>query len=293
MKDITKQSVIGFIGTGVMGQSMAGHLLETGYQVVVYNRTKEKASKLIHRGAKWADTPREVAEISDAVITIVGYPTDVEEIYLGENGILHHLTRDSLAIDMTTSSPKLAERIFEVGKDKGISTLDAPVSGGDIGAKEARLSIMVGGDEESFETAKPLLDLLGSNVVYQGKAGAGQHTKMCNQITIASNMMGVSEALLYAKKSGLNPDNVLKSITSGAAGSWTLSNLVPRMIDEDYAPGFYVKHFIKDLKIALESSREMGIKTPGLELALSLYEELAQKGEENSGTQALIKLLET
>ncbi|KAA0564727.1 NAD(P)-dependent oxidoreductase [Rossellomorea aquimaris] len=292
MKDITKQSVIGFIGTGVMGQSMAGHLLEAGYQVVIYNRTKEKALKLINRGAKWADTPRQLAEISDAVITIVGYPKDVEAIYLGENGILHHLKSDSLAIDMTTSSPKLAERIFEVGKDKGISTLDAPVSGGDIGAKEARLSIMVGGDEESFETAKPLLDLLGSNVVYQGKSGAGQHTKMCNQITIASNMVGVSEALLYAKKSGLNPDNVLKSITSGAAGSWSLNNLVPRMIEEDYAPGFYVKHFIKDLKIALESSREMEIKTPGLELALSLYEELAHNGEENSGTQALIKLLE-
>lgn len=292
MKNITKQSVIGFIGTGVMGQSMAGHLLEAGFEVVIYNRTKDKALKLINRGAKWADTPRQVAEISDVVITIVGYPKDVEEIYLGENGILHHLKRDSLAIDMTTSSPKLAERIFDVGKDKGVSTLDAPVSGGDIGAKEARLSIMVGGDEESFETARPLLDLLGSNVVYQGKAGAGQHTKMCNQITIASNMMGVSEALLYAKKSGLNPDNVLKSITSGAAGSWSLSNLVPRMIDEDYAPGFYVKHFIKDLKIALESSREMEIKTPGLELALSLYEELAQNGEGNSGTQALIKLLE-
>jgi 3-hydroxyisobutyrate dehydrogenase len=292
MKEITKQSVIGFIGTGVMGQSMAGHLLEAGYQVVIFNRTKEKALHLINRGAKWADTPRQVAEISDAVITIVGYPKDVEEIYLSENGILHHLKRDSLAIDMTTSSPKLAERIFEVGKGKGVSTLDAPVSGGDIGAKEARLSIMAGGDEESFETARPLLDLLGSNVVYQGKAGAGQHTKMCNQITIASNMMGVSEALLYAKKSGLNPDNVLKSITSGAAGSWSLSNLVPRMIDEDYAPGFYVKHFIKDLKIALESSREMEIKTPGLELALSLYEELAHNGEENSGTQALIKLLE-
>ncbi|MDT9024338.1 MULTISPECIES: NAD(P)-dependent oxidoreductase [Rossellomorea] len=292
MKEITKQSVIGFIGTGVMGQSMAGHLLEAGYQVVIFNRTKDKALHLINRGAKWADTPRQVAEISDAVITIVGYPKDVEEIYLGENGILHHLKRDSLAIDMTTSSPKLAERIFEVGKGKGVSTLDAPVSGGDIGAKEARLSIMAGGGEESFETARPLLDLLGSNVVYQGKAGAGQHTKMCNQITIASNMMGVSEALLYAKKSGLNPDNVLKSITSGAAGSWSLSNLVPRMIDEDYAPGFYVKHFIKDLKIALESSREMEIKTPGLELALSLYEELAHNGEENSGTQALIKLLE-
>jgi 3-hydroxyisobutyrate dehydrogenase len=292
MKEITKQSVIGFIGTGVMGQSMAGHLLEAGYQVVIFNRTKDKALHLINRGAKWADTPRQVAEISDAVITIVGYPKDVEEIYLSENGILHHLKRDSLAIDMTTSSPKLAERIFEVGKGKGVSTLDAPVSGGDIGAKEARLSIMAGGDEESFETARPLLDLLGSNVVYQGKAGAGQHTKMCNQITIASNMMGVSEALLYAKKSGLNPDNVLKSITSGAAGSWSLSNLVPRMIDEDYAPGFYVKHFIKDLKIALESSREMEIKTPGLELALSLYEELAHNGEENSGTQALIKLLE-
>ncbi|MCA1058647.1 NAD(P)-dependent oxidoreductase [Rossellomorea aquimaris] len=292
MKNLTKQNVIGFIGTGVMGKSMAGHILEAGFPLVVYNRTKEKALDLIHNGAKWVDTPQEVAEASDVVITIVGYPSDVEELYLGENGILKHMKQGSVALDMTTSSPKLAAEIFKKGMDKGISILDAPVSGGDIGAKEARLSIMVGGDEESFELAKPLLDRLGSNVVYQGKAGSGQHTKMCNQIAIASNMMGVTEALLYAKKSGLNPENVLKSITSGAAGSWSLSNLVPRMIEEDYAPGFYIKHFIKDLKIALDSAKDMELRTPGLELALSLYEELAMNGEENSGTQALIKLLE-
>lgn len=292
MKRLTKETVIGFIGTGVMGKSMAGHILEAGFPLVIYNRTKHKAADLIDRGAKWADTPKELAEASDIVITIVGYPSDVEEIYLGDKGILRYLKQGSIAIDMTTSSPILANKIFTIGKEKGISTLDAPVSGGDIGAKEARLSIMVGGEENTFNLAKPLLELMGSNVVYQGKSGAGQHTKMCNQITIASNMMGVSEALLYAQKSGLNPENVLKSITSGAAGSWSLSNLVPRMIEQDYAPGFYVKHFIKDLKIALHSAKEMELRTPGLELALSLYEQLAAEGEENSGTQALIKLLE-
>ncbi|MGG3916216.1 NAD(P)-dependent oxidoreductase [Rossellomorea vietnamensis] len=292
MKRLTKETVIGFIGTGVMGISMAGHILEAGFPLVIYNRTKHKALDLIDRGAKWADTPKELAEASDLVITIVGYPSDVEELYLGDDGILNHLKRGSVSIDMTTSSPTLADAIFKSGKEKDISTLDAPVSGGDIGAKEARLSIMVGGEENTFNLAKPLLDLLGTNVVYQGKPGAGQHTKMCNQITIASNMMGVSEALLYAKKSGLDPDTVLKSITSGAAGSWSLSNLVPRMIEQDYAPGFYVKHFIKDLKIALHSAKEMELRTPGLELALSLYEQLAAEGEENSGTQALIKLLE-
>ncbi|KPL60002.1 NAD(P)-dependent oxidoreductase [Rossellomorea vietnamensis] len=292
MNELTKETVIGFIGTGVMGKSMAGHILEAGFPVVIYNRTKHKAADLIDRGAKWADTSKELAEASDIVITIVGYPSDVEEIYLGDKGILRYLKQGSITIDMTTSSPTLANEIFTIGKEKGISTLDAPVSGGDIGAKEARLSVMVGGEENTFNLAKPLLELMGSNVIYQGKSGAGQHTKMCNQITIASNMMGVSEALLYAKKSGLNPENVLKSITSGAAGSWSLSNLVPRMIEQDYAPGFYVKHFIKDLKIALDSAKEMELRTPGLELALSLYEQLAAEGEEDSGTQSLIKLLE-
>ncbi|MGG4168189.1 NAD(P)-dependent oxidoreductase [Rossellomorea vietnamensis] len=292
MNELTKETVIGFIGTGVMGKSMAGHILEAGFPVVIYNRTKHKAADLIDRGAKWADTSKELAEASDIVITIVGYPSDVEEIYLGDKGILRYLKQGSITIDMTTSSPTLANEIFTIGKEKGISTLDAPVSGGDIGAKEARLSVMVGGEENTFNLAKPLLELMGSNVIYQGKSGAGQHTKMCNQITIASNMMGVSEALLYAKKSGLNPENVLKSITSGAAGSWSLSNLVPRMIEQDYAPGFYVKHFIKDLKIALHSAKEMELRTPGLELALSLYEQLAAEGEEDSGTQSLIKLLE-
>ncbi|BCB03855.1 NAD(P)-dependent oxidoreductase [Bacillus sp. KH172YL63] len=292
MKVLSKESIIGFIGTGVMGQSMAAHIQKAGYSLLVYNRTKEKATPLIENGAKWAETPKELAQASDVVITMVGYPSDVEKLYLGSEGILQHMKQGALAIDMTTSSPALAEKLAQAGSEKGISVLDAPVSGGDIGAKEARLSIMAGGKESSFTYAEPLLQLLGTNVVYQGKAGAGQHTKMCNQITIASNMMGISEALLYARKSGLDPRQVLKSITSGAAGSWSLSNLVPRMIEGDFAPGFFIKHFIKDLKIALDSARDMEIRTPGLELALSLYEELASKGQEDKGTQALIQLLD-
>nr|WP_173105980.1 NAD(P)-dependent oxidoreductase [Bacillus sp. KH172YL63] len=292
VKVLSKESIIGFIGTGVMGQSMAAHIQKAGYSLLVYNRTKEKATPLIENGAKWAETPKELAQASDVVITMVGYPSDVEKLYLGSEGILQHMKQGALAIDMTTSSPALAEKLAQAGSEKGISVLDAPVSGGDIGAKEARLSIMAGGKESSFTYAEPLLQLLGTNVVYQGKAGAGQHTKMCNQITIASNMMGISEALLYARKSGLDPRQVLKSITSGAAGSWSLSNLVPRMIEGDFAPGFFIKHFIKDLKIALDSARDMEIRTPGLELALSLYEELASKGQEDKGTQALIQLLD-
>ena len=287
-----KKTVIGFIGTGVMGNSMARHLLLKGYELLIYNRTKKKAEDLLKEGAIWGNTPKEVAKRSDIIITMVGYPSDVEELYLGEEGIIHNCQTGCILIDMTTSSPTLARKINEKGSEKGIFTLDAPVSGGDIGAREGKLSIMVGGEMNQFEKVKPLLNLLGTNVIYQGAAGAGQHTKMCNQITIASNMIGVSEALLYAKKSGLDPETVLKSITSGAAGSWSLSNLVPRMIKEDFTPGFYVKHFIKDLKIALESAKEMDLKTPGLELAFSMYEELALKGEENSGTQAIIKLLE-
>ncbi|WP_064093288.1 NAD(P)-dependent oxidoreductase [Rossellomorea aquimaris] len=287
-----EKAVIGFIGTGVMGKSMVRHLLLGGYEVVIYNRTKKKAEDLLKEGANWGSTPKDVAERSHIIITMVGYPSDVENLYLGEEGIIHNCKTGCILIDMTTSSPTLARKIHKIGSERGIFTLDAPVSGGDIGAREGKLSIMVGGELEQFEKVKPLLNLLGTNVIYQGESGAGQHTKMCNQITIASNMIGVSEALVYAKKSGLNPDTVLKSITSGAAGSWSLSNLVPRMIQEDFTPGFYVKHFIKDLKIALESAKEMGIKTPGLELALSMYEELALKGEENSGTQAIIKLLE-
>ena len=290
MTSNSKQTTIGFIGTGVMGRSMAAHLLKAGYPLVVYNRTKAKAADLIRAGAVWRDSVAEVAAEADVVITIVGYPQDVEDTYLGEEGIIRHAKSGAYLIDMTTSKPSLAQTIHKEALAKGIQALDAPVSGGDIGAQNATLSIMVGGDEEAFTAVKPLLNIMGNNVVYQGEAGAGQHTKMCNQIAIASNMMGICEAVAYAERAGLDPANVLKSIESGAAGSWSLSNLAPRMMEGDYAPGFYVKHMIKDLRIALEAAEEMRLMTPGLELAKSLYEQLAAQGEEDSGTQALIKL---
>jgi 3-hydroxyisobutyrate dehydrogenase len=284
-----ENTVIGFIGTGVMGKSMAGHLLAAGFPLILYSRTKEKSAELLEKGANWVDTPKEMAESANVIMTMVGYPADVEEIYLGENGLINHGRKDSVLIDMTTSAPSLAVRIYEAAKVKGIHTIDAPVSGGDVGAKEAKLSIMVGGEDEVFESIMPLLNLLGRNIVYQGKAGAGQHTKMCNQIAIASNMIGVCEAIIYAEKAGLNPESVLKSITTGAAGSWSLSNLAPRMLNGNFEPGFYIKHFIKDMKIALDEAEHMEMKVPGLTLAKSLYEQLAEMGEENSGTQALYK----
>ncbi|NOV02048.1 NAD(P)-dependent oxidoreductase [Paenibacillus planticolens] len=285
------QTVVGFIGTGVMGKSMAGHLMQAGYQVHLFSRTKSKAQELIDRGAHWSETPGSLAQQCDVILTMVGFPSDVEEIYLGENGILSNAKPGSYVVDMTTSSPKLAQRIEDEARSRGVYALDAPVSGGDVGAKEARLSIMVGGSREAFDAVLPLFQKLGTNIVYQGEAGAGQHTKMCNQIAIASNMMGVVEALVYAEKSGLDPATVLKSIESGAAGSWSLSNLAPRMIAGNFAPGFYVKHFIKDMKIALQSAEEMNAKLPGLALAESLYEQLAASGEEDSGTHALYKLI--
>ncbi|RSD28205.1 NAD(P)-dependent oxidoreductase [Mesobacillus subterraneus] len=284
-----EDTVIGFIGTGVMGKSMAGHLLEAGYQLTVYTRSKEKAAELLENGAVWAESPREVAQNADVIFTIVGYPSDVEKIYLGEEGLIASGKPGSYLIDMTTSTPSLAQRIYAQAKEKGLHALDAPVSGGDVGAREARLAIMVGGDDESFLKVEPLLNILGTNIVHQGKAGAGQHTKMCNQIAIASNMIGVCEAIIYAEKAGLDPETVLKSISTGAAGSWSLSNLAPRMINGNFEPGFYIKHFIKDMKIALDEAKRMDMEVPGLSLALSLYEQLAGNGEENSGTQALYK----
>lgn len=284
-----ENTVIGFIGAGVMGKSMAGHLLSAGYPLIVYSRTQEKALDLLAKGAVWVESPREMAEQANVIITMVGYPSDVEEIYLGKMGLINSAKAGSFLIDMTTSAPSLAMRIFESSIEKGIHTLDAPVSGGDVGAKEAKLSIMVGGEAGDFESIKPLLNLLGTNIVYQGKAGAGQHTKMCNQIAIASNMIGVCEAVIYAQKAGLNPESVLKSITTGAAGSWSLSNLAPRMLNGNFEPGFYIKHFIKDMKIALDEAEHMEMKVPGLALAKSLYDQLALMGEENSGTQALYK----
>ncbi|PEB39002.1 NAD(P)-dependent oxidoreductase [Bacillus pseudomycoides] len=287
-----KNLVVGFIGTGVMGKSMAMHTLNAGHSVLVYNRTPAKAEKLIKQGAIFEETVSELASKSDVIITMVGYPQDVKEIYLGEEGILHKAKKGTYVIDMTTSSPILAREIHEKAKEKGIHALDAPVSGGDIGAQQAKLAIMVGGIREDFEAIKPILELMGTNIVLQGDAGAGQHTKMCNQIAIASNMIGVCEAILYANKAGLDPTTVLKSIETGAAGSWSLSNLAPRMIKGDFEPGFYIKHFIKDMKIAIESAEEMKLYTPGLKLAKSLYEELQADGKEDKGTQALFSLLE-
>ncbi|MCD7035440.1 NAD(P)-dependent oxidoreductase [Metabacillus sp. GX 13764] len=281
-----------FIGIGVMGKSMASNLMKAGHELTVYTRTKEKASELLESGAEWAETPMEAAAIANAVITMIGYPKDVEEVYFGEKGIIENAQAGSILIDMTTSKPSLAKEIYRRAKEKNLHALDAPVSGGDVGAKEAKLAIMAGGDKDIFDKALPLLEAMGSNIVYQGAAGAGQHTKMCNQITIASNMVGVSEAMAYAEASGLDPRTVLKSISAGAAGSWSLSNLAPRMLDGNFEPGFYVKHFIKDMGIALEEAEQFQLNLPGLSLARKLYMELKDAGEENSGTHALYKLWE-
>lgn len=280
---------IGFIGTGVMGKSMINNLLSASYNVNIYTRTKEKAASLLHQGAVWKQSVASLARDADIIITMVGYPTDVEEVYFGTNGIIENAKPETCIIDMTTSSPALAEEIFTKASKNQLRALDAPVSGGDIGAQNGTLAIMVGGDEEVFHQVLPVFKVLGENIIWHGSAGAGQHAKLANQMTIASNMIGVCEAIVYAKKAGLDPVRVLDSITTGAAGSWSLSNLAPRMIKGDFSPGFFVKHFIKDMTIALESAQEMGIMTPGLSLSLDMYKELANMGESDSGTQALIK----
>ena len=280
---------IGFIGLGVMGTSMAAHLMAAGHSLTVFNRTREKAEGLIKRGAQWADTPGAVAAASDILISMVGYPHDVEKIYFGEGGILSAMKAGGYIVDMTTSSPKLARRLYEAAKEREIASLDAPVSGGDIGARNASLVVMVGGDRGAFDAVKPIFELLGRTIRYFGPAGSGQYAKMANQIAIASNMMGVCEAVAYAKRAGLDPAEVVETISGGAAGSWSLSNLAPRMLRGDYAPGFFIKHFIKDMGIALASAEEMHLDLPGLKLAKRLYDELSARGMEDSGTQALIR----
>lgn len=280
---------IGFIGLGVMGTSMAAHLMAAGHSLTVFNRTREKAEGLIKRGAQWADTPGAVAAASDILISMVGYPHDVEKIYFGEGGILSAMKAGGYVVDMTTSSPKLARRLYEAAKEREIASLDAPVSGGDIGARNASLVVMVGGDRGAFDAVKPIFELLGRTIRYFGPAGSGQYAKMANQIAIASNMMGVCEAVAYVKRAGLDPAEVVETISGGAAGSWSLSNLAPRMLRGDYAPGFFIKHFIKDMGIALASAEEMHLDLPGLKLAKRLYDELSARGMEDSGTQALIR----
>ncbi len=287
---MVKKRKIGFVGTGVMGASMAGHILDAGHNVTVYNRTRSKAESLVKRGARWAGSAGEAARGVEILISIVGYPADVEEIYFGGSGILDGAAEGAVLIDMTTSRPDLAVRIAEAAGQCGCSALDAPVSGGDVGAREARLSIMVGGKKTVFDSVLPILELMGGNIVLQGAPGAGQHTKMCNQIAIAAGMLGVCEALAYADRSGLDSGTVLRSIETGAAGSWSLSNLAPRIIASNFAPGFYVKHFIKDLSIAVDSAQSMGLDLPGLELAKTMYEKLAAAGGEELGTQGLYQL---
>ena len=280
---------VGFIGLGIMGRSMAGHIIDAGFGLHVFNRTKSQASELVGRGAVWHDTPGDVAANCNVIITMVGYPADVEDIYLGDGGILANAESGSYVIDMTTSEPSLAVRIYDVARERGVHSLDAPVSGGEIGALEARLSIMVGGDKENFDTVLPLFELMGENIRLQGSAGAGQHTKMCNQIVVAGNMLATAEGLTYAKRSGLDPEEVLKSIGTGAASSFLLNGLGPKMIEGDFAPGFFVHHFIKDMTIALKESESMGVDLPALKIARDLYSKVADAGAREDGTQALIK----
>jgi len=283
---------IAWIGTGVMGKSMAGHLLAAGHALTVFSKTRGKTAALISNGAIWANSPREAALGAEIVCSMVGYPADVEKISLGPDGVLQSMQPGSLYIDFTTSSPSLALEIFAKAKKNGIAALDAPVSGGDIGAREARLSIMVGGQSAAFNRALPILKCLGKTILYQGKAGSGQHAKMVNQIMIAGNMMGMCEGLLYAKKAGLNPETVLASVGGGAAASWSLSNLYPRILRGDLGPGFYVEHFVKDLQIALSEARRIKLNLPALALAEKLYAQLKSDGGARLGTQALIKQLE-
>jgi len=272
---------IGWIGTGVMGKSMCAHILNAGYSVSVYNRTKEKAKELVQMGAIWCSSPKKVAE----------NPLDVEEVYLGENGVLKTIKKKSIIVDMTTSEPSLAQRIYNKAKKFGVSSLDAPVSGGDVGAKNGTLAIMIGGDKEAYETVLPFFNLMGKNISYMGKEGAGQHTKMSNQILIASTMIGTIESLLYAYKAGNDLDDVINVIGKGAAGCWSINNLGPRIAMGNFEPGFFIKHFVKDMGIALKEAKLMNLALPGLALAYQFYMYAMALGLENLGSQGLYKVL--
>ncbi len=282
---------IGWIGTGVMGSSMCGHLINAGYSVTVYSRSRQKAEALLGKGATWAGSPKEVAHSADVIFSIVGFPSDVRDVLLGEEGALCGAKAGSVLVDMTTSQPSLAVEIYDAAKGKDVYSVDAPVSGGDIGARNAALSIMIGGDPEIVTALQPLWEVMGKTIVHQGGAGAGQHTKMVNQILIATGMIGVCEALLYGYKSGLDLTTVLKSVSSGAAGSWSLANLGPRIIDNNFDPGFFVEHFIKDMGIALEESRRMELSMLGLALAHQLYLAVKAQGFGRNGTHALMLAL--
>ena len=287
-----KDKIIGWIGTGLMGNPMVKHLLKAGYTVHVHNRTKEKALDLIELGCAWHDTPAALAASADIVVTIIGFPKDVEECYFGAQGIFTTIKRGGLLIDMTTTKPSLAIKISERAEAMGASFIDAPVSGGQLGAINGNLSIMIGGKKDVADTVMPLFEAFGKNMVYQGSAGTGQHTKMCNQIVIAGTMIGVCEALLYGLKAGLNLDNMLASISKGAAGCWSLDILAPKLVKKDYSPGFSINNFVKDLTIALEEAEAMGIALPGLALVKQLYISVQAMGKGGCGNQALYLALE-
>lgn len=286
---------VGWIGCGVMGSSMVKNLLAEKYEVGLYTRTESKAQALLDSGARWFESPAQLAVHHDIVISMVGYPEDVESVYLGDTGILSKPSGDrrcTCVIDMTTSQPALACKIAEVASRQGIASLDAPVSGGDVGARDGTLSIMVGGDPEAFARAQPIFGVLGKQALLQGGPGAGQHAKMVNQIIIASTMIGMCEGLLYARRSGLEAQKVLESVSEGAAGSWSLSNLAPRILQGDFQPGFFVEHFVKDIGIALAECEQMGIELEGLKLARRLYDEVLQAGGGRLGTQALYRAID-
>lgn len=278
---------IGWIGTGVMGGHMCSHLIDNGFSATVHNRTQTKAQSLLDKGAQWANSPQDVAKQSDVIFSIVGFPEDVRETMLGEHGALAGCKEGNILVDMTTSQPALAIEIAELANGAGVHTIDAPVSGGDVGAREGTLSIMIGGNKQVVDALEPCWQAMGKTIIYQGEAGAGQHTKMVNQTLIASNMIGVCEALLYAYRAGLDLETVMKSVASGAAGSWSLSNLGPRIIQGNFDPGFFVEHFIKDMGIALSEAKKMHLALPGLALAHQLYVALAAQGHSRDGTHAL------
>jgi 3-hydroxyisobutyrate dehydrogenase len=282
---------IGWIGTGVMGASMCGHLIDAHYRATVYTRTRERAEPLLEKGATWAASPAAVAAESDVVFTMVGFPVDVREVVLGRDGVLSGAQPGSVLVDMTTSEPALACEIHRAAQERDVASIDAPVSGGDVGARNATLAIMVGGDAEAVHRVRPLLELLGKTIVHQGGPGTGQHTKMVNQILIASAMVGICEALLYGYRAGLDLELVLESVGGGAAGSWLLSNLAPRALRGDFEPGFFVEHFLKDMEIALDEARRMKLALPGLALAHELYLALRAQGGGRNGTQALLLAL--
>ena len=287
----TQATRIAWIGTGVMGISMCGHLIDAGYRTTIYSRTRERAQPLLEKGADWAQSPGQAAAEADVIFTMVGYPSDVREVILAEQGALSSARPGSVIVDMTTSEPSLAQEIFEAARARGVGSVDAPVSGGDVGARNATLSIMVGGEAETVAAVQPLFEVIGKTIIHQGPAGAGQHTKMVNQTLIATGMIGVCEALLYAHRAGLNLETVLEAVSGGAAGSWSLSNYAPRILKGDFAPGFMVEHFIKDMEITLTEARRMNLALPGLALAHELYLALRAQGGGRDGTQSLIRAL--